>query len=85
MIGCVHWNDCQSCCTTELTVRNLSMECGSSSHKKVELLCPTQAVFFQHTRRAAHQAGHFWEQTMIATSELPSPSEWGWIRNDNDG
>ena len=45
----------------------------------------TQAVFLQHTKRAAHQAGHCWVQTMIATPELPSPSEWGWNRNENGG
>ena len=49
------------------------------------IVLPTQAVLFQYTKRAAHQAGHCWAQTMIATSELPSPSEWGCIRNDNDG
>ena len=46
---------------------------------------PTQVVSIQNTKRAAHRAGHCWAQTMIATSELPSPSEWGWIRNNNDG
>ena len=61
------------------------MECGSSSHKKFELYCPpTQAVLFQHIKRADHEAGHIWAQTMVAASELPSLSEWGWNRNDND-
>ncbi|KAK2173829.1 hypothetical protein NP493_848g03083 [Ridgeia piscesae] len=44
-----------------------------------------QAVLIQHTKRAAHQAGHCWAKTMITSSELPSPSEWGWNRNVNDG
>ena len=47
-------------------------------------LPPTQAALLQYTKRAAYQAGHYWAQTMIATPELPSPSEWGWNINEND-
>ena len=46
--------------------------------RAIDGLPPTQAVFLQHTKRAAYQAGRCWVQTMIATPELPSPSEWGW-------
>ena len=53
--------------------------------RAIDGLPPTQAVFLQHTKRAAYQAGHCWAQTMIATPELPSPSEWGWNRNENGG
>ena len=54
------------------------MERGSSSHKKVELLSSdTRSILIQHTKRAVYQASHCWAQTMIATSELPSPREWG--------
>ena len=51
----------------------------------IDGLPPTQAALLQHTKRAAYQAGHCWAQTMIATPELLSPSEWGWNRNENGG
>jgi len=43
--------------------------------RAIDGLPPTQAALLQHTKRAAYQAGHCWAQTMIATLELPSPSE----------
>ncbi len=46
---------------------------------------PTKASLMQHTKRAAYQAGHCWGQMMIAAPELPSPSDWGWKKNDNNG
>ena len=49
--------------------------------RAIDGLPPTQAALLQHTKQAAHQACHCWAQTMIATPELPSPSEWGWNRN----
>ena len=32
--------------------------------RAIDGLPPTQAVFLQHTKRAAYQAGHCWVQTM---------------------
>ena len=43
--------------------------------RAIDGLPPTQAALLQHTKRAAYQADHSWIQTMIATPELPSPSE----------
>ena len=73
--------------------RTSSQECVNGARKQlftqkgraIDGLPPTQAVRLLHTKRAAYQAGHCWTQTMIATPELPSPSEWGWNRNENGG
>jgi len=43
---------------------------------------PKNAALIHHIKRAAYQAGHCWSQTMIATPELPSPSEWEWNKKD---
>ncbi|KAK6169757.1 hypothetical protein SNE40_020746 [Patella caerulea] len=43
---------------------------------------PTRAALEQHIKRATYQGGHVWGQTLIAQAELPSPTDWGWIRND---
>ena len=70
-----------------------SQECVNGARKQlltqkciaIDDLPPTKAALIQHTKRTAYQAGHSWAQTMIATPELPSPSEWGWNRNENGG
>ena len=36
----------------------------------------------QHIRRTAYQAGYCWGQMMVAAAEIPSPSEWGWMKSD---
>ena len=32
--------------------------------------------------RTAYQADYCWGQMMVAAAELPSPSEWGWMKSD---
>ena len=27
-----------------------------------------------------YQAGHIWGQALIASPELPSPADWGWVK-----
>ena len=48
----------------------------------VQLIPPTKAALGEHVKRAAYQGGHVWGQTLLPTPELPSPSSWGWIKND---
>ena len=48
----------------------------------VQLIPPTKAALDEHVKRAAYQGGHVWGQTLLPTPELPSPSSWGWIKND---
>ena len=31
------------------------------------------------------QAGHIWGHTLMADPTVPSPGEWGWIRDDKSG
>jgi hypothetical protein len=49
----------------------------------IDALPPTQEALRQHIKRATFQAGYCWGQMMIASPELPSPSEWGWVQSDN--
>ena len=73
--------------------RTSSDECVNKSRKELftkknrplDGLPPTQAALIQHTKRAAYQAGHCWGQAMIATPELPSPSDWGWKKKSEGG
>lgn len=44
---------------------------------------PTQSALVEHTKRAAFQAGHIWEQSLIARPEIPSPDNWGWVKGSD--
>ena len=48
----------------------------------VQLIPPTKAALEEHVMRAAYQGGHASGQTLLPTPELPPPSSWGWIKND---
>ncbi|XP_041378093.1 uncharacterized protein LOC121390363 [Gigantopelta aegis] len=43
---------------------------------------PTKAALEEHFKIAAYQGGHVWGQVLLPASELPSPTEWGWTKND---
>ena len=52
----------------------------------IEGIPPIKAALVQlTTKRATYQAGYYWGQVMIAASELPSPSDWGWTRKEPSG
>ncbi|KAG0719399.1 hypothetical protein GWK47_007283 [Chionoecetes opilio] len=48
----------------------------------VQLIPPTKVAQEEHVKRAAYQGGHVWGQTLLPTPELPPPSSWGWVKND---
>ena len=48
----------------------------------VQLIPPIKAALEEHVKRAAYQGGHVWGQTLLPTPELPPPSSWGWVKND---
>ena len=37
----------------------------------------------QHLRRAVYQGGYVWAQALLAKPVLPSPTEWGWTKDDD--
>ncbi|KAK3787194.1 hypothetical protein RRG08_040324 [Elysia crispata] len=43
---------------------------------------PTKDALYQHTLRAAYQAGHVWGQALITCPDLPEPSQWGWMKKE---
>jgi len=47
--------------------------------RSLENIPPTLAALKQHVKRAAFQA-NVWNQTLCASPELPSPSDWGWTK-----
>ncbi|KAK3747214.1 hypothetical protein QZH41_014645, partial [Actinostola sp. cb2023] len=50
--------------------------------RSLDRIPPTSAALRQHFLRAAYQGGHVWSQVHVALPELPSPSEWGWEKDE---
>ncbi len=68
-----------------VTVNSVRKQLFSHGNRKLENIPPSKAALLQHVKRASFQAGHVWGQALIANPTLPSPSEWGWQKEDNDG
>ena len=51
--------------------------------KSLESIPPTEAALKQHAIRAEYQSGYVWAQSLEKDPHLPSPSSWGWEREDN--
>ena len=41
---------------------------------------PTRGCLVEHVRRAAHQAGYCWSQSLLPMPVLAEPEGWGWTR-----
>ena len=50
--------------------------------RAIDALPPTREALRQHIWRTAYKAGYCCGQMMVAAAELPSPSEWGWMKSD---
>ena len=50
---------------------------------KAEQIPPTLDAMEQHLRRAVYQDGYVWAQALLAQPVLPSPTEWGWTKDDD--
>ena len=46
--------------------------------RSLEVIPPTKGALEHHIKRAAYQAGHIWSQSLIRSSEVVSPGDWGW-------
>ena len=50
---------------------------------KAEQIPPTLDALEQFLRRAVYQGGYVWAQALLAQPVLPSPTEWGWTKDDD--
>lgn len=48
--------------------------------RAIDAIPPTYAALYQHTQRAAYQAGYCWGQALCPSPTLPSPAEHGWTK-----
>ena len=69
--------------TSNLTkVNEVRQDLFSKKSRTLEKIPFTQEALLQHTKRSVYQGGHIWAQTLVTQPVLPSPSEWGWQRDD---
>jgi hypothetical protein len=47
--------------------------------RTLENIPPTQATLRQHIKCATYQA-NIWNHALVPDPELPSPSDWGWVK-----
>ena len=81
--------DTLECFVVLLHDRTSNHEHVNDAHKQlftqkgraIDALLLTRKALRQHIRRTAYQAGYCWGQMMVAAAELPSPSEWGWMKS----
>ncbi len=52
----------------------------ASGNRQIENIPPTRAALFQHAKRALFQAGHMWGKTLAVSYKVPSPTDWGWLK-----
>ena len=69
--------------SSQTTVNEARQELFSKGNRTIENIPPTQAALLQHTRRAVYQAGHIWGNALVPKPTLPSPSDWGWEKDEN--
>jgi len=51
--------------------------------RALENIPPTKAALEQHIKRAMYQA-NIWNNALVSEPELPSPSEWGWVKDGSE-
>ena len=71
--------------STEEGVNRARKQLFSKKGRAIVGLPSTLAALFEHTKRAAYQAGHYWGQMMTIAPKLPSPNDWGWKKKASGG
>ena len=69
--------------SSQTTANKARQELVSKGNRTLENIPPTQEALLQHTRREVYQAGHIWGNALVPKPTLPSPSDWGWEKNEN--
>jgi hypothetical protein len=72
------------CRTSEHSSVNEARKHLFARGRQIDNIPPTQATLIEHTKRSAYQGGHCWGTMLQAQQHLPSPSDWGW-KKDNNG
>ena len=68
--------------SSKLTVNEARKQLFAQKGRSRDSIPPSRAALVEHTKRAAYQAGHCWNQALKARPVLPSPGNWGWTLYD---
>ena len=63
-------------------VNEARKELFARSGRSIDNIPPTQGALIQHIKRAIYQASFIWAQSLKASSDLPSPEDWGYKLTD---
>lgn len=66
------------------SVNEARLELFARKQKPYDMIPPTVAALKEHVKRAAFQAGHIWGQSLIKEPESKSPSDWGWMKQEDN-
>ncbi|CAG2186420.1 unnamed protein product [Mytilus edulis] len=61
------------------------VQAGTGKLSQIKQIGCNQAALLEHTKRATYQGGHVWGQAVIHDQHLPSPGDWGWVKENADG
>ena len=64
-------------------VNEARKELFARSGRSIDNIPPTQGALIQHIKRAIYQASFIWAQALKASSDLPSPKDWGYRFTDS--
>ena len=66
------------------TVNEARLDLFARKQRQYDLIPPTQAALKEHAKRASYEAGYVWGQALKRHTQMPSPSNWGWVKQDEE-
>ena len=75
--------DIKAKCDVTIDIFRMNQFCKSTTFNPRNLIISKKGLL-QHTKRACLQAGWIWKECE-ANVQAPCPTNWGWIRDSNDG
>lgn len=66
------------------TVNEARLDLFARKQRQYDLIPPTQAALKEHAKRASYEAGYVWGQALKRHPQMPSPSDWGWVKKDEE-
>ena len=61
------------------------LELFARKQRSYDAIPPTLDALMEHTNRAVYQGGHVWGQTLECFQCKPSPENWGWQKEKENG
>ena len=65
------------------TTNEARLDLFTTKSRSLDNIPPTSAALIQHTRRTVYQAGFCWGQSLTPSPVLPSPADFGWVKEDS--